>query len=53
MGETIMPKCQGCGSHVSQKFVRVFGVDGEVQGCQECQGQSNGRAFAGLDDLTR
>jgi len=46
-----MPECQGCGNHVSQNFVRVFGVDGEVQGCQECEGQNEGRAFAGLKEV--
>lgn len=31
-----MPQCQGCGGHITNDFVRVFGVDGEVQNCPDC-----------------
>lgn len=42
-----------CGSHVSQQFVRVFGVDGTVHGCPECTDASaiyRGAATPGGDD---
>lgn len=29
-------ECQGCGSHVSSRFVRLFGVDGQVEACLNC-----------------
>ncbi|MFW5918522.1 MAG: DUF7563 family protein [Haloferacaceae archaeon] len=32
-----MPKCGNCGSHVSDDYVRVLGVDGEVGGCPSCE----------------
>lgn len=44
-----MPECQECGNHVSENFIRVFGVDGEVHGCPECKSQSSTREFAGLE----
>lgn len=31
-----MPECGNCGSHVTKDFVRVFGCNGEVNGCVEC-----------------
>lgn len=45
-------ECQGCGSHVSKQFVRVFGVDGGVDACPECAGHTgvlNGAATPGLE----
>lgn len=30
------PNCVSCGAFVTQSYVRVFGVDGEVDGCLEC-----------------
>lgn len=32
-----MANCQNCGSHVSNDFVRVFGIDGDVHGCPSCR----------------
>lgn len=29
-------ECQGCQGHVSRRFVRVFGVDGQVWDCPQC-----------------
>jgi hypothetical protein len=46
-----MPECQECGAHVTQDFVRVFGVEGKVYGCTECKSQSSTREFAGLDEV--
>lgn len=41
-----MPECDGCGSHVSTQFIRVFASnDGEVQGCPRCM--SNADMFDG------
>ena len=32
-----MPSCAGCGAHVSEAFVRVFGDnDGKLHGCPNC-----------------
>ncbi|WP_455363926.1 DUF7563 family protein [Natronococcus wangiae] len=31
-----MNNCSRCGEHVSHNFVRVYGVDGEVNGCPRC-----------------
>lgn len=32
-----MPACDGCGSHVSTQFLKVFGKnDGTVEGCPRC-----------------
>lgn len=32
-----MPKCQECGSHVSDQFAKVFGNNkNEVYGCLDC-----------------
>lgn len=39
-----MNKCQNCGEHISSDFVRVFGVNGEVESCVFCgpaEGHSN------------
>lgn len=33
-----MPKCQSCGNHVSESFIRVFGQDGKVVACRSCAG---------------
>lgn len=46
-----MPECQNCGNFVTQDFVRVFGVDGKVEGCTECKSQGDARRFAGLNEL--
>lgn len=41
-----MPECDGCGSHVSTRFVRVFASnDGVVEGCPQCM--SNADLFEG------
>ena len=32
-----MPECEVCGGHVTRRFVRVFGYEGEVYGCPECR----------------
>lgn len=34
--ETEPRTCEYCGSHVSEDFVRVFGVDGTAERCAEC-----------------
>ena len=31
-----MPYCQNCESHVTEDYVRVFGIDGEVNSCPSC-----------------
>ncbi|SEW31549.1 DUF7563 family protein [Natrinema salifodinae] len=31
-----MPTCGNCGAYVTRDFVRVFGVDGDIQGCPDC-----------------
>lgn len=31
-----MPTCSNCGGYVTRDFVRVFGVDGAVNGCPDC-----------------
>lgn len=31
-----MPNCENCGSHVSHRFVRVFGSNGTVEACTTC-----------------
>lgn len=46
-----MPECQECGRHVTKDFVRVFGREGMVYGCTECQSQGEIREFAGLEKL--
>lgn len=46
-----MPECKECGAHVTPDFVRVFGVDGEVHGCTNCEAQGDTRAFAGLEEV--
>lgn len=33
---SIDTECQGCQGHVTKRFVRVFGVDGQVSVCPEC-----------------
>lgn len=40
-----MPECDACGGHVSQRFARVFSVDGTIDGCPECA--SNRELFGG------
>lgn len=32
-----MPKCQHCGSHISEDWKRVMGVEGEVIVCPHCE----------------
>lgn len=34
-----MPECAECGKYVTQDFVRVFGIEGEVHGCPDCMTQ--------------
>jgi len=29
-------RCNDCGNEVSKDFIRVFGVDGEIEMCPEC-----------------
>ncbi|WP_459820440.1 DUF7563 family protein [Halorubrum luteum] len=37
-----MPRCTHCGTHVSQRFVNVFGLDGDgVVACPSCSGRSH------------
>ncbi|WP_425498434.1 DUF7563 family protein [Natrinema soli] len=31
-----MPECDECGGFVTQDFIRVFGIEGEVHGCPNC-----------------
>lgn len=31
-----MPECAECGAYVTPDYVRVFGLDGEVNGCRNC-----------------
>lgn len=31
-----MPYCNDCGEHVTHRFVRVYGKNGEVDGCRGC-----------------
>lgn len=31
-----MPTCDGCGEYVTSDFIRVFGVNGEVNACPAC-----------------
>ena len=31
-----MPECAECGGHVTRDYVRVFGLEGEVDGCPHC-----------------
>ena len=43
-----MPKCDHCGSHVSDRFARVFAnADGEVHACISCS------ANAGIAEVSR
>lgn len=32
-----MPACQNCERHVSERYRRVFGVDGQVPVCIHCE----------------
>lgn len=37
-----MPRCDGCGAHVSTQFLRVFGTnDGDLQGCPNCMSNTD------------
>lgn len=31
-----MPYCQDCGAWVSRNWIRVFGIDGNVDACRNC-----------------
>ncbi|WP_436343977.1 DUF7563 family protein [Natronorubrum sp. FCH18a] len=31
-----MPHCSDCDAFVTRDFIRVFGVNGEVNGCPSC-----------------
>ena len=43
-----MPECTHCGSHVSERFARVFADDrGEVHACTACS------ANAGIAEVSR
>jgi hypothetical protein len=43
-----MPKCDHCGTHVSDQFVRVFGDEfGQVHACPNCS------ANAGIAEVAR
>ena len=50
-GETtglgIMPECDGCGSHVTENYYRVFAVDGDLPACIHCASNREARE-AGL-----
>lgn len=34
--ETAVTECQNCGAHVDKEYVRVRGVNGRVDACQNC-----------------
>lgn len=40
-----MAECNACGAHVTADFVRVFGVEGAVDGCPGCA--NNSELFGG------
>lgn len=40
-----MDECDNCGAEVTDLFVRVFGVDGVLDGCVSCR-----RRFSGDTD---
>jgi hypothetical protein len=43
-----MPKCENCGTHVSDQFVRVFGDEvGQVFACPSCS------ANAGIAEVAK
>lgn len=31
-----MPECDSCGEFVTEKYRRVFEIDGELNGCPDC-----------------
>lgn len=49
-------RCGNCGGHVSRRFVRVLGVNGEVNRCPRCADQgelARGAAADGLRGVDR
>jgi len=43
-----MAECQNCESFVTEKYVRVFGVDGTVERCPDCGNQYGEHGEHGL-----
>ena len=31
-----MPECDNCGAHVTSKYVKIFGRNGEIAACLHC-----------------
>lgn len=49
---TMDTECGHCGGHVTPRFVRVFGVDGQVHACLGCSEPADIRAGAAAYGLT-
>lgn len=45
-----MPTCDNCGSHVSEDWARVMGVEGEVVVCPHCEDRYPNPDAGGLYD---
>lgn len=43
-----MPYCNNCGGHVTAKYVRCFGFDGEIEACHSCETNRAVNEGAGL-----
>lgn len=45
-----MPTCDGCGAHLTERYVRVFGVEGDVPACIHCSTNRDAREAAAGGD---
>lgn len=45
-----MPECNNCDRFVTKRYVRVFGLDGEIANCSHCQTNAMIYKGGGLPD---
>lgn len=45
-----MPTCGNCGAHVTTKYVKIFGRNGELRACLHCTNRGDISDGGGIPD---